>query len=62
MIHKIIKDGITINAVRTKNIPQSPFNQSTIEPDEEAKVVLPAVPNDARRARRGCKFYQLAKI
>ena len=37
-------------AVITKNIPQSPFNQSTIAPDEAAKVVLPAVPIDASKA------------
>ena len=40
----MIRDGITIRAVITKNIPQSPFNQSTIAADEAAKVVLPAVP------------------
>ena len=33
-----------------KNIPQSPFNQSTKAPDDAAKVVLPAVPIDARSA------------
>ncbi len=33
-----------------KNIPQSPFNQSTKAPDEAAKVVLPAVPIEARSA------------
>ena len=39
-----------LTAVNIKNIPQSPFNQSTKAPDEAAKVVLPAVPIDARRA------------
>ena len=33
-----------------KNIPQSPFNQSTIAPDDAANVVLPAVPMDASNA------------
>ena len=33
-----------------KNIPQSPFNQSTRAPEEAAKVVLPAVPIEARSA------------
>ena len=33
-----------------KNVPQSPFNQSTNAPDEEARVVLPAVPIDANNA------------
>jgi hypothetical protein len=37
-------------AVITKNIPQSPFSQSTNAPDEAASVVLPAVPIDARSA------------
>ena len=37
-------------AVSIKNIPQSPFNQSTNAPEEAANVVLPAVPIDARRA------------
>ena len=50
MNHKTIKEGITITAVITKNIPQSPFNQSTIAPDEAANVVLPAVPIDASKA------------
>ena len=36
--------------VKTKNVPQSPFNQSTNAPEEEANVVLPAVPIEARRA------------
>ena len=50
MNHRIINEGITITAVITKNIPQSPFNQSTIAPDEAASVVLPAVPIDASKA------------
>ena len=50
MNHNNIKEGITITAVITKNIPQSPFNQSTNAPDEAAKVVLPAVPIDASKA------------
>ena len=37
-------------AVITKNMPQSPFSQSTIAPDEAANVVLPAVPIDASNA------------
>ena len=48
--HKHIKEGITIKAVRIKNIPQSPFNQSTRAPDDDASVVLPAVPIDASKA------------
>ena len=48
--HKQIKDGITIIAVRIKNVPQSPFNQSTKAPDDDARVVLPAVPIEASRA------------
>ena len=31
-------------------MPQSPFSQSTIAPEDAAKVVLPAVPIEARRA------------
>ena len=50
MNHKQIKDGITIIAVKIKNIPQSPFNQSTKAPDEDASVVLPAVPIEASNA------------
>jgi hypothetical protein len=46
----MIRDGITISAVRIKNVPQSPFNQSTRDPEEDAKVVLPAVPIDASSA------------
>ena len=46
----MIKDGITINAVKIKNVPQSPFNQSTRAPDDDAKVVLPAVPIEANKA------------
>ena len=45
-----ISDGITINVVITKKLPQSPFNQSTNAPDDEASVVLPAVPIDANNA------------
>ena len=45
-----ISDGITITVVITKNVPQSPFNQSTNAPDDEASVVLPAVPIDANKA------------
>ena len=45
-----IKDGITMIAVIIKNIPQSPFNQSTKAPDDAAKVVLPAVPIEASKA------------
>ena len=45
-----MRDGITITAVITKNRPQSPFSQSTKAPEEAAKVVLPAVPIEARRA------------
>ena len=41
---------MTISAVRIKNVPQSPFNQSTRDPDDDAKVVLPAVPIDASSA------------
>ena len=46
----MIREGITINAVNIKKIPQSPFNQSTNAPEDDAKVVLPAVPIDAKRA------------
>ena len=37
-------------AVKIKNTPQSPLSQSTKAPDEDASVVLPAVPIEARRA------------
>ena len=50
MIHSIISDGITMSAVNIKKVPQSPFNQSTSAPEDDAKVVLPAVPMDAKRA------------
>ena len=50
MNHKQIKDGITITVVKTKNVPQSPFSQSTSAPEDEARVVLPAVPIDASNA------------
>ena len=36
--------------VKTKNIPQSPFNQSTKAPEEDANNVLPIVPIEARSA------------
>ena len=49
-IQRHINDGITIIVVIIKNVPQSPFNQSTNAPDEEASVVLPAVPIDANNA------------
>ena len=49
-MYRNIRDGITINAVIIKNIPQSPFNQSTNAPEDAAKVVRPAVPIDANRA------------
>ena len=48
--HKQIRDGITIIVVKTKNVPQSPFNQSTNAPEDEASVVLPAVPIEASKA------------
>ena len=50
MNHRQIREGITIIAVITKNIPQSPFNQSTIAPEDAARVVLPAVPIEASNA------------
>ena len=50
MIHKQISEGITIMVVNTKNVLQSPFNQSTKAPEEDAKVVLPAVPIEASNA------------
>ena len=33
-----------------KKIPQSPFSQSTKAPEEDARLVLPAVPIEAKRA------------
>ncbi len=45
-----IKEGITIIAVMIKKRPQSPFKKSTKEPDEDASVVLPAVPIEAKSA------------
>ena len=33
-----------------KNIPQSPFNQSTKAPDDAARLVRPAVPIEANKA------------
>ena len=50
MNHKIKSEGMTINAVKMKKVPQSPFNQSTRAPDDDANVVLPAVPIDANKA------------
>ena len=50
IIQRHTKEGITIMVVKIKKIPQSPFSQSTRVPDDEARVVLPAVPNEARRA------------
>ena len=41
---------MTIIVVKTKNVPQSPFNQSTKAPDDDAKVVLQAVPIEASNA------------
>ena len=49
-IIKINNEGITIIEVNIKNIPQSPLSQSTKPPDDDANVVLPAVPMDAKRA------------
>ena len=49
-IHNINNEGITIKAVSIKKIPQSPFSQSTRAPEEDAKVVLPAVPIEANKA------------
>ena len=48
--HKQIKEGITIMVVKIKKIFQSPFSQSTRAPDDEARVVLPAVPIEASKA------------
>ena len=48
--HKQIKEGITIIVVKTKKVPQSPLSQSTRAPEDEARVVLPAVPIEASRA------------
>ena len=45
-----MREGITIIAVSAKNIPQSPFNQSTKAPEDAARVVLPAVPIDESKA------------
>ena len=47
--HRIINEGMTIIAVIIKNKPQSPFSQSTRAPEDEASVVLPAVPIDASK-------------
>ena len=48
--HKQTRDGITMIVVNTKNVPQSPFSQSTNAPEDEASVVLPAVPIEASKA------------
>ena len=48
--HKQTNDGITIIVVNMKNVPQSPFNQSTSSPDDYSRVVLPPVPIDASNA------------
>ena len=48
--HKQMREGITINVVKIKKIPQSPFSQSTRAPADDAKVVRPAVPRDANNA------------
>ena len=50
MNHKQIKEGMTIKAVKIKKVPQSPFSQSTRVPEDEARVVLPAVPIEASKA------------
>ena len=39
-----------MRAVIIKNIPQSPFNQSTNAPEDAANVVRPAVPMEASKA------------
>jgi len=39
-----------MTVVITKNIPQSPFNQSTNSPEEAANVVRPSVPIEASNA------------
>ena len=48
--HRQTKEGITISVVITKNVPQSPFNQSTNSPEEAANVVRPRVPIEASKA------------
>ena len=59
MIHKQISEGITIMVVNTKNVPQSPFNQSTKAPEEDAKVVLQQYQlRQVMRIELQCKFYQ----
>ena len=50
MIHKINKEGKTIIVVIIKNNPQSPLSQSTNAPEEDASIVLPAVPIEANSA------------
>ena len=39
-----------MRAVKIKKTPQSPFNESTRAPEDEASVVLPAVPIEAKSA------------
>ena len=41
---------MTIIVVKIKKVPQSPFNQSTRAPEDEARVVLPAVHIEASKA------------
>ena len=48
--HKQIKEGITIIVVKIKKTPQFPFSQSTRAPEDDASIVLPAVPIDASKA------------
>lgn len=48
--HRQTREGNTIIVVKIKKVPQSPFNQSTSAPEDEAKVVRPAVPKDASNA------------
>lgn len=50
MKNKIISEGITIIVVIIKKVDQSPLSQSTRLPEDEAKVVLPAVPIEASKA------------
>ena len=60
--HKHIREGITITVVIIKNVPQSPFNQSTNAPDEEARVVLPAVPIDAKAHTELLYMFDLLEV
>ena len=41
---------MTIIVVKIKKVPQSPLNQSTRTPEDDARVVLPAVPIEASKA------------